>query len=269
MWLLKFFSAAIILFNAGNIYGSVVFLITGNYLDKYRVPKKHRLDLNRLEPFLDERFVYFKSLSEKARKKFMARLCKVLLHAEFTGKQTIQINLDMKICIVFSMVQLTFGLRNFHLIRFRKFVIYPDTFYSRFFEKDLKGMTSGLGFIALSWPDFEHGYLVHNDKFNLGLHEMAHALRIELNARFGFFNRVSWLNNQMSKQALNELHLVSRGVPSVLRDYAHTNAEEFFAVCVEYFFEAPELLRSRKPEIYQLLCRMLNQNPLNRDYKPD
>jgi hypothetical protein len=52
-------------------------------------------------------------------------------------------------------------------------------------------------------------------------------------------------------------------VPSILRDYAFVNKEEFFSVCVEYFFEVPEMLKQDKPELFAMLCRMLNQNPLN------
>ena len=73
----------------------------------------------------------------------------------------------------------------------------------------------------------------------------------------------------MDEKAVAEMDLHSRGVPSVLREYAYTNREEFFAVCVEYFFEVPKLLKESKPEIYDLVSEMLNQDTLNiyDDYK--
>lgn len=54
--------------------------------------------------------------------------------------------------------------------------------------------------------------------------------------------------------------------------YCHSQCQFplcFFAVCVEYFFEVPDVLRDLKPDIYATLCAMLNQDPLNyqNDYK--
>jgi len=46
----------------------------------------------------------------------------------------------------------------------------------------------------------------------------------------------------------------------ILRDYAFTNKMEFFAVCVEYFFEDPKKLRDVSNDLYCLIACMLNQD---------
>ena len=54
-----------------------------------------------------------------------------------------------------------------------------------------------------------------------------------------------------------------------LRSYAFTNEHEFFAVCVEHFFESPDKFALELPKLFDIMCSLLNQNPLNTvdDYK--
>lgn len=54
---------------------------------------------------------------------------------------------------------------------------------------------------------------------------------------------------------------------SFLRSYASTNQQEFFAVCVEHFFEASKSFRENLPQLYSHLCILLNQDPLQPDFK--
>ena len=48
-----------------------------------------------------------------------------------------------------------------------------------------------------------------------------------------------------------------------MRAYGGRNMHEFFAVCVEHFFEAPVEFKNRLPDIYNHLCFLLNQDPSN------
>jgi Mlc titration factor MtfA (ptsG expression regulator) len=265
MWFLKVASISFLLYHSGKAYGWVTYLFTKNHYDLLNVKRRYRKREPELEAMLEDKFHYFKHLSKAGRYKLMARLWKVYHKAEFFGHQGLEITEEMKLCVLFSKIQLTYGLDLFHFKRFKKYILYPETFYSRFFERELKGLTSGVGFITLSWADFEEGYLVHNDKFNLGLHEMAHALRLELEWHDNYRSKTDKYSNLFDHKAIAEMNLMERDVPTVLRDYAQTNDEEFFAVCVEYFFEAPDLLKDLKPEIFDTLSKMLNQNPMNKE----
>jgi len=40
--------------------------------------------------------------------------------------------------------------------------------------------------------------------------------------------------------------------------YATTNQAEFFAVVSEYFFERPDLLKEKHPQLYRLLTKIFN-----------
>ena len=49
-------------------------------------------------------------------------------------------------------------------------------------------------------------------------------------------------------EAINDNH-------SDIRKYGGTNQAEFFAVASEYFFERPELLEKKHPELYEMLMK--------------
>ncbi len=47
---------------------------------------------------------------------------------------------------------------------------------------------------------------------------------------------------------------------SIIREYASLNFEEFFAVCVENFFERPFELKAEFPQLFDDLKELLNQD---------
>lgn len=44
-----------------------------------------------------------------------------------------------------------------------------------------------------------------------------------------------------------------RADKSDINPYATTNQQEFFAVAAEYFFERPQLMKEKHPELYEML----------------
>ena len=70
--------------------------------------------------------------------------------------------------------------------------------------------------------------------------------------------------------ANDEFIKLSNNVPSYLRVYGGANKEEFFAVCVEHFFETPHEFKLQLDDIYKHLCILLNQDPtkqFNSDFR--
>ena len=66
---------------------------------------------------------------------------------------------------------------------------------------------------------------------------------------------VPWL-----KLMHEEMHRIASG-HSDINPYALTNEAEFFAVAAEYFFEKPDKLQQKHPELYQLLTQIFEQDP--------
>jgi Mlc titration factor MtfA (ptsG expression regulator) len=58
-----------------------------------------------------------------------------------------------------------------------------------------------------------------------------------------------------------EFDAIRRGEIGELRDYAATDAGEFFAVACETFFTRSMALAARHPAVYDLLRRYFDQDP--------
>ena len=118
-----------------------------------------------------------------------------------------------------------------------------------------------MGRTMLSWPDFEQGYLIPDDKYNLGLHELAHSLW------FNYFDsdeiRASF--DEFHVTAMREMQrMCDAGDGNFLRAYAETNIEEFWACSVEAFFEAPLEFKAKLPLLYDKVANVLKQDMAQR-----
>lgn len=169
----------------------------------------------------------------------------------------------MKVMISACAVQLTFGLPRVYLQHFSKILIYPTEYYSSITKQFHKGeVNPAFGAIVLSWKFFVDGYIYPTDSVNLGLHEMAHALRLENiihNDEVDFFDDA--LVEQLDDIALRMCALPEQPMESFLRPYACSNPHEFFSVAVENFFERPAEFKSTLPEVYTIMRKLLNQDP--------
>jgi len=118
--------------------------------------------------------------------------------------------------------------------------------------------------IVLSWKDFVAGYANPTNGINVGLHEFAHALKVEdsiQNEEFDFFS--TKLIGELHKEFKRLKNELSNGNHPVLRNYAGQNFDEFFAVSIEAFFERPHDLYQNEGGLFTILRLMLKQNPLN------
>lgn len=206
---------------------------------------------------------YYQRLSVKGKALFLDRVLTFMFSKTFEGKNGLKVTDEMKIMISASAVQLTFGLKRFRLENIETIYIYPETFYLANDRREFKGGTSSSGNMHFSWKDFREGYTDDDDNYNLGLHEMSHALKLSVLADASFDARFGSYLDTWLEIADKELERIKHGKPSFLRSYAKTNRHEFFAVCVEHFFENPEEFKTALPDIYNHLAVLLNQNPLN------
>src|SRR5688572_2982472 len=175
----------------------------------------------------------------------------------------------MKLRMAATASQISFGMSDSAFSHYHTVKIFPESFYSRMHDSYLKGGSSTGGTMFFSWKDFEDGFADPSDRYNLGLHEMAHALRIQLKYGKGFDERFANYVDQWVELSLPEFERMNEGKTSFLREYGGTNIEEFFAVCIEHYFEVPEEFRKQLPDIYNHLAFLLNLDPLNKknDFK--
>jgi Mlc titration factor MtfA (ptsG expression regulator) len=219
---------------------------------------KNNYSMKALDQFLNDKIPYYRILSPQERHKFCIRLRRMLRNKFFIGRKGMQVTDEMMLTVGALMVQITFGYKDFSFPHFSRIAIYPDVFYSRLFERYLKGLTVyHTGVILISWPDAEKGVQIENDKVNLLLHELAHALFLDYfdkNSSDKEFGR--WISKAMPhflkmKNAVSEHYL---------REYASTNIQEFWAVAVEHYFEDAIQFSEEIPDLYREMCLILNQN---------
>lgn len=209
-------------------------------------------------------FPYYNELTVNDKSRFEQKLCYVIYSKVFIPRNFDDVTDEMKVLIAATAVQLTFGLKGVHLSHFRRILIYPNDYYSSITKKFHKGeVNPAFGMIVLSWHSFVLSYLKpERDGVNLGIHEMAHALRLEniiRNDEYQFFNE--GLLEQLDAYGIKVCDVPDHEQVRFFRPYACMNTHEFFAVAIENFFERPTQLYREMPGLYNVLCALLNQNP--------
>lgn len=203
---------------------------------------------------------YYNQLTKNDQLIFERRLKAFMYQKKFIPRQMEKVTEEMKVLISASAIQLTFGLNFEGFTHFRKILVYPDSYYSEISKKYHNGeVNPKMKLIIVSWKHFVSGYMKPDDGRNLGLHEMAHAVKLE--------DRVKPLIRVKAWQEwyfYAEQHMQSPDRGKLFRDYAFTNYHEFFAVAVENFFEKPKEFQQLKPELYAVLVYLLRQDPLQK-----
>ncbi|MDB4835508.1 zinc-dependent peptidase [Cyclobacteriaceae bacterium] len=263
---MSFFSFFLFLVLAGSLY-AVINAVKDSGANIKKTPKYIRpLSIN-VDAELTRNFPFYKYLSAVEKKHFVIRVKMFVTEKEFIGRKMV-INDRQKVLIAATAIQLTFGFPPIILKHFKKIILYPDKYTSTTTNLEHYGEVNTRGIIVLSWRYFERSLKTETDGKNLGLHEMAHALKLEntiKNGEYGFISK--WLLGNLYQTSLREMNKIRSGQNTFLRKYAAANEEEFFAVSVEYFFEKPIEFQAKVPELFILLTQILRQNPAVRSQK--
>lgn len=217
-------------------------------------------------------FTYFNDLSPDLKKQFVYRVHQFKLQKKFhfIGLENKE---DAAILVSASAIQVTFGLSNYMLSYFKDIYILADAYSMEKDDELYVGHVAPEG-IYLSWKHFLYGYSHKNDNINVAVHEMAHALlHNNFFAQYGASDKHFRLNYEKFSSKTGQIlaDVITQRRTSYLRSYAYTNMHEFWAVSVEAFFEGPEALRENMPDLYEALCKVLNQDPstLNKLFKSE
>lgn len=225
---------------------------------------KRKLEAADLQ-ILESKFPYYSRLSDVHKKEFCKKLEMVLTTKEFIGRGGIHVvSQEMELLIGATIVMVTFGWKKLKLPHFRRILIYPNVYYSSISKSYHKGeVNPKLGLIVVSWSSFLEGMSNEKDGLNLGVHEIAHALKLEnlikSNGESDFFNPDTY--REYNVFARKELEILSTDSPSFFRAAGGINEHEFFAVAVENFFERPHEFFNYNPDLYGAIVRLLRQDP--------
>lgn len=224
---------------------------------------------NALKQLLNDHVDYYANLDDANQLRFEGMIAAFLNRVNIEGVGLQVTDLD-RVLVAASAVIPIFGYKEWRYNNLTNVILYPDTFNNDFqFEGDenrnIMGMVgSGYmnGQMLLSQSALHHGFGKSSGKSNTGIHEFVHLLDKSDGATDGVPENLMpheyatpWL-----KMMHQEINRIERG-QSDINPYAATNEAEFLAVASEYFFEKPDQLQDKHPELYALLSRIFAQDP--------
>ena len=252
--------------------GKVVLEILGNVRGRrfyIRDFINRHLIIKKIDPvfkqILTDTFPYYHLLTPINQRLFEKRVQKFIDSKNFIPMGGLpDVAPEMKTLISASAVQLTFGIPGVYFQHFQDIYVYPDTYYSEGMDQYNAGEVHKTGLIMLSWRDFIEGYLDPNNSRNVGLHEMAHALRLENMVKNNEHQYLNWNDiHAFNEITVIESAKITSGEESIFRPYAALHYQEFFAVVIETFFEEPQKLMEYHPRLFMVTSRLLRQNPMD------
>jgi Mlc titration factor MtfA (ptsG expression regulator) len=215
---------------------------------------------------LIEEVNFYNTLSSEEKAHFEFKIQEFLLNCRITGIKT-EITTRDQILTASSAVIPIFAFKNWTYSNLSEVLIYPTSFNEKFettgADRRILGMV-GTGYMEgkmiLSKKALHLGFANTTDKKNTAIHEFVHLIdkmdgntdgipHFVLDKQF----TIPWF--ELIQKKMDEIH----NDESDINPYGGTNRQEFFAVASEYFFERPQLLSSKHPELYEALEVIFNQ----------
>jgi Mlc titration factor MtfA (ptsG expression regulator) len=249
----------------------VVAVIAGFYF--YKSPKRSKVGsfLAEWEGLLQNHVRFYRELPKERQPEFRQRIMQFLSEVYIEGVQVEVTDLD-KLLVACSAVIPVFGFKEWHYFNLSGVLLYPD-----YFDEDLEfadsakarniGGLVGTGRfekqMILSKRALHAGFDNTTDKNNTGIHEFVHLIDKMDGVTDGIPERL--LGHQYVIPWLDLMHKTMEEInndKSDIREYGGTNQAEFFAVVSEYFFERPDLLESKHPELFKMLQMCFYPKPV-------
>lgn len=227
------------------------------FIHNHYFPKKITAEQ---EFLLRQKFQFYQKLSPKEKIYFHHRLACFIRKYQFIGREDFVITNEVQTLIAATYVMLTFGMRKYLVDVFDKILIYPQEYLSTQSEEYYKGeFNPRMKVVVFSWKDFIEGYEIDNDNLNLGIHEFSHvvhcnSLRKNDASSLAFRKYHTQLTKEVN-YAPNRQKLIDS---DYFRIYAYTNHFEFISVIIEHYFETPLEFKSKFPQLFHNVSRMLN-----------
>lgn len=234
--------------------------------DKTRLKNPKKPFPNSWRIILVEKVLFYNNLSPSEKERFEYKIQEFLLNCRITGVKT-EVTYTDRVLVAASAVIPIFAFPEWQHYEIDEVLLYPGAFDQQFSQegegRNILGMV-GTGYMdgkmVLSKKALHQGFAIENDKRNTAIHEFVHLIDKADGTIDGIPSLLldkqyilPWLD--VIKKKIAEI----TGGRSDINPYGATNDAEFFAVLSEYFFERPKLLKSKHPDLYQLLEIMFDQ----------
>lgn len=220
------------------------------------LPESYRLILEKYVTFYNE-------LGDEKKKMFESRMQQFLSTVRITGIGT-TVDDDDRVFIAASAIIPIFGFPDWQYINLNEVLLYPGSFNDSFHQEGADRHTLGVvgtgayqNIMILSKQELRNDFINKTGKDNTAIHEFVHLIDKTDGAVDGI---PEFLLSK--KYILPWLNLMQREIQQIMKDrsdinpYGATDPAEFFAVVSEYFFERPDLLHEKHPELFEILVRI-------------
>jgi len=221
-----------------------------------------------IQQILNSNVHFYQQLDADNKILFEEKVKTFLSYIRIHGVNT-SINDTDKVLVAASAVIPIFGFKDWKYNNLKDVLIYDDVFNAENFSttgagRDIAGMVGNgamNNIMLLSKHELELGYSNKTDKNNTGVHEFVHLLDKSDGSADGIPE-----NLLDKKEIIPWVRLMHKQMQEILKHksdinpYGATNEAEFFAVVSEYFFERPDLLSQKHPELFALLEEIFHQS---------
>jgi Mlc titration factor MtfA (ptsG expression regulator) len=212
----------------------------------------------------------------------------ILWQKTFSPAQGMILTETIKACLASQIAIVIFGLENtgrsslVWLRNWREVIVYPAPFRSHRQQRSAiggsplglvshtdpveLGETSYQGPLVVQWQHASGQRVLRQAPGQVMIHELAHKLDMLDGSSNGHPPLHASMDHQLWHDTLQAAykhlnHRLESGHKVGINSYAATNPAEFFAVCSEYFFNAPKKLYTSYPDVYKQLSLFYRRQP--------
>lgn len=213
------------------------------------------------------------------KKRLQQHINVFLAEKQFIGCGGLKITQKIKLIIATQACLLILNQKENYYPKLKSILVYPSAYIVRatnpigdYLVEERREVRLGESWykdrIVLSWEQIEYDIKNWQDGHNVILHEFAHQLDGEDRSVNGVplldrqSDYISWARifEREYKKLQSDVEL---GLKTVINEYGATNPAEFFAVVTETFFEKPQPMKQKHPELYEELKRYYKLEPMD------
>jgi Mlc titration factor MtfA (ptsG expression regulator) len=239
-------------------------LYTVYFLQKKKTTVTEPVPLQ-LKSILEEQVPFYQQLNKIKQTEFEERAARFLTQVKITGVKTVVEDIDRTLIAASAIIPI-FNFAGWEYRNLHEVLLYPNSFNPEFEqqggERNILGMVGSGAMnhvMILSQFELRQSFTNETGKSNTAIHEFVHLV----DKTDGEIDGLP--ESLMDKRYIKPwLQLIEEKIKEIVDDrsdinpYGATNEAEFFAVVSEYFFERPDLLKEKHPELYKLLEKIFD-----------
>ncbi len=224
---------------------------------------------------LRRRMPLFGRLPEELRRNLEDDIKVFVAEKQFVGCGGLEVDDEIRVTVASQACMLTLNLPKNYYPGLATVYIYPSAYVSRVRSQNESGIlvdsagvnlgeSWGDGRLVLAWDASKHGAVNIHDGHNVVMHEFAHQLDQADGSGDGVpaldtpRKYAHWVEVMGTRYEQLRKRKKSRGV---IDAYGATNPAEFFSTATEAFFEKPDQMKLKMPDLYDVLSEYYKLDP--------